>query len=68
VTVSLNTAASPPTAHIALFGTGTSGSTNYTVTDPVQFVQQFGAIRVWMGFPWTGYFDSTDLIVTHMNN
>ena len=68
VTVSLNTAASPPTAHIALFGTGTSGSMDYTVTDPVQFVQQFGAIRVWMGFPWTGYFDSTDLIVTHMTN
>ena len=39
---------------------------DYTITDPIQFVQQFGAIRVWMGFPWTGYFDSTDLIVTHM--
>jgi hypothetical protein len=68
VTVSLNTAASPPGAHIALLGTGTSGSMDYTITDPIQFVQQFGAIRVWMGFPWTGYFDSTDLIVTHMTN
>ena len=65
VTVSLNTAASPPTAHIALFGTGTSGSADYTIPAPVPFVQQFGAIRVWMGYPWTGYFDATDVIVTH---
>jgi hypothetical protein len=65
VTVSLNTAASPPTAHIALFGAGASGSADYAITDPLQFVQQFGAIRVWMGYPWTGYFDATDLLVTH---
>lgn len=68
VTVTLNTAASPPTAHIALLGAGTSGSMDYAITDPVQFVQQFGAIRVWMGYPWTGYFDSTDLLVTHTTN
>jgi hypothetical protein len=64
VTVSLNTAASPPTAHIGLIGTGASGSEDYTITDPLQFVQQFGAIRVWMGYPWTGYFDTTDILVT----
>jgi len=64
----LNTAASPPTAHISLFGTGTSGSVDYTITAPAQFAQQFGAIRVWMGWPWTGYFDATDLIVTHQTN
>ena len=64
----MNTAASPPTAHIALFGTGTSGSTDYTIMAPVQFVQQFGAIRIWMGYPWTGYFGATDLLVTHATN
>ncbi len=68
VVVSLNTAVSPPTAHIALFGTGTSGSTDYTIQAPAQFAQQFGAIRVWMGYPWTGHFDATDLIVTHRTN
>jgi hypothetical protein len=31
----LNTADSPPTAHIALFGTGESGSADYTITDPL---------------------------------
>lgn len=64
VSVSLNTAAVPPTAHIALLGTGTSGSADYTIMAPLQFVQQFGAIRVWMGYPWTGYFDTADLLVT----
>jgi hypothetical protein len=68
VAVTLNTAASPPTAHIALFGTGTAGSTDYTIMAPLQFVQQFGAIRIWMGWPWTGYFDADDLIVTHVTN
>jgi hypothetical protein len=30
--------------------------------------QQFGAVRVWMGFPWTGSFDSTEITVTHQTN
>jgi len=68
VTVTLNTSASPPTAHIGLIGAGTSGSADYTITGPPSFVQQFGAIRVWMGFPWTGHFDSADLLVTHPTN
>jgi hypothetical protein len=68
VAVSLNTAVSPPTAHIGLLGTGASGSMDYTIAAPVQFVQQFGAIRIWMGYPWTGYFDATDLLVTHVTN
>jgi hypothetical protein len=68
VAVSFNTAASPPTAHIALLGSGTAGSKDYTIQAPAQFAQQFGAIRIWMGYPWTGYFDATDLIVTHNLN
>jgi hypothetical protein len=68
VTVTLNTSASPPTAHIALIGAGTSGSSDFTITAPPSFVQQFGAIRVWMGYPWTGHFDSADLLVTHPNH
>ncbi len=65
VAVTLNTSASPPTAHIALGGAGASGSTDFTITAPASFVHQFGAVRVWMGYPWTGHFDSTDLLVTH---
>lgn len=65
VAVTLNTTASPPTAHIALIGPGASGSVDYTITAPAFFAQQFGAVRVWMGYPWTGHFDSADLLVTH---
>jgi hypothetical protein len=68
VAVNFNTSASPPTAHIGLIGPGTSGSTDYTIAAPSSFVQQFGAVRVWMGFPWTGHFDSADLVVTHPTN
>jgi hypothetical protein len=65
VVVDLNTAGSPPTAHIALFGTGASGSKDYAIRAPAQIVNQFGAIRVWMGYPWIGHFDATGLLVTH---
>jgi len=68
VAVTLNTSASPPTAHIGLIGAGASGSTDYTITAPQAFVRQFGEVRVWMGFPWTGHFDSADLLVTHPTN
>lgn len=66
VIVELNTAASPPTAHIALLGGGASGSTDYTILAPLrEFAPQFGAVTVWMGFPWTGTFDATQLLVLH---
>lgn len=69
VIVTLNTAASPATAHIALIGTGASGSTDYTILSPFQpLAQQFDGVTVWMGYPWTGYFDATDLLVTHNLN
>ena len=56
-------------AHMALFGTGASGTKDFTIPSPFSsFAQQFGAIRVFMGFPWTGSFDATDLLVTHRTN
>jgi hypothetical protein len=51
-------------AHMTLFGTGTSGGTfDYAIKQP-NFARQYGAIKLWMGYPWTGSFDATDLIVT----
>jgi hypothetical protein len=61
--VTLNTSASPPTATIGLAGPGASGSTTYTIAFP-SAAQQFDAITLWMGYPWTGYFQATDLTVT----
>ena len=52
-------------AHVTLFGTGASlgGTFDYNIKQP-NFARQYGAIRLWMGFPWTGSFNMTDLVVT----
>lgn len=55
-----------PTAHIVLSGAGASGEADYTLFAPfVPKAQQFGAVRLWMGFPWSGRFDATQIVVTH---
>lgn len=65
VQVTLNINASASTAHIVLSGAGASGERDYTVLSPLQsFSRQFGAVRVWQGFPNTGAFDATNIVVT----
>ena len=66
LSVNLEITTSSAIAHMALFGTGTSGTKDFTIPAPFNnFAQQFGQIQVFMGFPWTGAFDATDLLVTH---
>lgn len=66
LSVNLEITTSSAVAHMALFGTGTSGTKDFTIPAPFNnFAQQFGQIQVYMGFPWTGSFDATDLLVTH---
>jgi hypothetical protein len=65
VQVTLNINATTQTAHIVLSGAGASGITDYNILPPfISMAHQFGAIRVWMGFPWTGSFDATQIVVT----
>ena len=66
VSVGLDINPTSPVAHVQLFGTGTSGAADIPLTPPA-FAQQFGAAMFWMGFPWTGSFDVTDIVVTHHN-
>jgi hypothetical protein len=64
VQVTLNINATP-TAHIVLGGAGAAGQQDYTIQ--AQFIpraRQFGAVRLWMGFPWSGPFDATNIVVT----
>jgi hypothetical protein len=64
LSVAMDVTATTAVAHVTLLGTGTSGGTfDYTIKQP-GFARQYGAIRLWMGFPWTGSFDMTDLLVT----
>ena len=62
--VTLEVGASSAVAHISLFGTGASGSKDHDVT-PLSLAHQVGAVKFWMGFPWTGSFDVTDIHVSY---
>jgi hypothetical protein len=64
VSVTLDINPTSPVAHVQLFGAGTSGEAEIPLT-PISFAQQFGAVMFSMGFPWTGSFAVTDIIVTH---
>lgn len=69
VQVTLNINASASTARIVLSGAGASGERDYTVISPLQNMsRQFGAIRLWQGFPHTGAFDATNVVVTRKTN
>jgi hypothetical protein len=62
VTLNINSA---PTAHIVLGGAGASGQTDYAIQAPfILAARQFGAVRLWMGFPWSGPFEATNIVVT----
>jgi hypothetical protein len=50
-------------AHMSLLGTGTSGTFDYNVPGG-SLAHQIGVVKFWMGFPWTGSFDVTDILVT----
>jgi hypothetical protein len=62
VAVTLTINGSTTTAHVDLLGSA-SGSADHALIPPV-FAHQFGAVRFWMGFPWTGSFYVGDVIVT----
>jgi len=68
VQVKLNINDTASTANIVL-SAGADGEKNYTVLGPLQGQsRQFGAVRVWQGFPHTGPFDATNLDVTRRTN
>lgn len=65
VQVTLTINATNPSAHIILSGAGASGEANRTVLPPLRpLAQQFGAVRIWMGFPNTGVFQATNVVVS----
>lgn len=65
VQVSLNIGATSATANITLSGADASGQATHTIApNMLQFARQFGAVRLWMGFPHTGAFDATNIVVT----
>ena len=64
VQVTLDINATSAKAHIILSGAGASGETDRNVISPlVQQAQKFGAVRIRMGFPHTGTFFATNVLV-----
>lgn len=64
VQVTLDINATAAKAHILLSGAGASGETDRNVISPlVQQAQKFGAVRIRMGFPHTGTFFATNVLV-----
>ena len=65
VSIRVDTTAFPPKGTISLLGgSGASGSRDVTLPS---LATQFGAVRLWMGFQWTGSFFFDDLLVTRSN-
>jgi len=65
VQVTLKIGAPASTAHVVLAGATASGTKDYTILTPLQpQSRQFGAIRIWQGFPNNGAFDATNISVT----
>ncbi|GJM35501.1 MAG: hypothetical protein DHS20C18_45020 [Saprospiraceae bacterium] len=60
--VTLNIKTSASDADIVLSGTGASGQANRLIGSN-SFARQFGAVRLWMGFPWVGSFNATNIVV-----
>jgi hypothetical protein len=65
--VTMKVAAGSASADIQLVGAGgaASGSVSNVPIQYPNFAQQFGAVTFWMGYPWSGSFDVTDIIVTY---
>jgi hypothetical protein len=66
VNVDLTIGAASSTAHIVLSGAGTEGGTAGDRTIPTNLNQRaldFGAVRLWVGFPHVAHFNAINIVV-----
>jgi hypothetical protein len=69
LSVNLVITATTATAHFGLLGAGTSGTQDVNINPAwLSVARQFGAVRFWMGFQWTGSFFVDDILVTRNNS
>jgi len=65
VQVTLTVTDTTASAHIILSGAGASGETDRTIIAPLQpRARQFGAVRLFIGFPNLGTFHAANVVVT----
>ncbi|HWZ97291.1 MAG TPA: hypothetical protein VN025_05980 [Candidatus Dormibacteraeota bacterium] len=65
--VTLVISSSTATAHMSLYGNGASGNLDFNNITPLPLARQFGEVKFYIGFPWNGHFDATNIIVTRKN-
>ena len=67
--VKLDISASSQVAHVSLAGATASGSADRTIVPAFRpLAHQFGAVRLFMGFPHVGSFQATNIVVTKAKN
>jgi hypothetical protein len=64
--VSMVITSTSATAHLNLYGSGASGTKDVNIVNnaPLSWPQQFGEVQFYMGFPWNGWFDVSNILVT----
>jgi len=67
VAVTLEVSSSVAIAHMRLYGSGASGNLDLNNITPLSLARQFGEVKFYMGFPWNGSFDTTNILVTRKN-
>jgi hypothetical protein len=65
--VTLDISSSIAVAHMSLYGSGASGNFDLNNITPLFLARQFGEVKFYMGFPWSGSFDTTNILVTRKN-
>ncbi len=66
VQLTLNINVGSPSAQVVLSGAGASGNAIRNISPAfIPIARQFGAIRAWMGFPHTGSFNATNIVVSY---
>lgn len=69
IQVALDIGATEATARVLLSGANASGEYQHTIPGYwLPIAHQFGTVRIWQGFPHTGAFQVTNLLVTRNEN
>ena len=68
VLVTLTITPTGATANMELLGNGASGTLTYPVNPEwLNIAREFGAVRFWMGYQFTGSFEADDILVLYRN-
>jgi hypothetical protein len=65
LSIGIDVSGADATASVALLGAGVASDNCTTIALPNSLRDPLGALQLWMGWPWRGHFDATDIVVTY---